>query len=277
MSLPNPDVRRVLERLESQVTSLCVHEVVLASGRPALGRCWIGDTVHCDNVGTPVSDNISEPDESVIMAFNAFVRSDDEPDKWFTFLSGRGRVVALVTCQSSDLPKLREVRRVLCEDLTDLIFDNPIRATDFFVILDAAGRPQSVSVDAPRQWSESVGLERLAEAARWLAGGRRIRTLVPGYMVEMRRLVGSGDDLILASFSPVGVAPRPELAALSPTQGRVVRFAAAGATTPEIARAMRRSSGTVRTHLREAYKRLDVASRLELAASSDELTGWGAR
>ena len=203
--------------------------------------------------------------------------SDGQSDQWFTFLSGRGRVVALVTCESSDLGQLRQVRRVLCEDLTDPLFDQAVYATDFFVILDASGRPQSASADAPRQWQQSVGLDRLEQAARWLANGDRIRTLVPGYLVEMRRLVGGSDEAILACFSPVGVAPRPELAALSPTQGRVVRFAAAGATTPEIARAMRRSAGTVRTHLREAYRRLDVASRLELMASSEELTGWGAR
>jgi DNA-binding CsgD family transcriptional regulator len=237
----------------------------------------MGDTVHSDDVGTPVSAWISEPDESVILAFNAFVRCDSEPEKWFTFLSGRGRVVALVTCESSDTAQLRHIRRVLCEDLTESMFDQAVCSTDFFVILDAAGRPQSNSSDAPRLWQDSVGLERLAEAASWLTSGDRIRTLVPGYLVEMRRLMGGGDSCILAGFSPIGVASRPELAALSPTQGRVVRFAAAGATTPEIARAMRRSAGTVRTHLKEAYKRLDVASRLELTASSDELTSWGAR
>lgn len=277
MSLLYPDVRCVLERLESSVASLRVHEVVLASGRPALGRCWIGDTVHSDDVGTPVSSYISEPDESVILAFNAFVRLDAEPERWFTFLSGRGQVVALVTCTTSDPSQLREVRRALCEDLCDPLAKQAVRADDFFVILDGAGRPLSSSSDAPNRWRSVVGLDRLEQAAAWLSTSHRIRTLVPGYLVDMRRLVGGGQDHILACFSPVGVAPRPELAALSPTQGRVVRFAAAGATTPEIARAMRRSAGTVRTHLREAYKRLDVASRLELAASSEELTGWGAR
>jgi DNA-binding CsgD family transcriptional regulator len=267
MSLPNSAVLRVLERLESQVASLCLHEVVLANGRPALGRCWMGDTVHSNDVGTPVSSYISEPDESVVLAFNAFVRSDSHPERWFTF----------VTCELTEVTRLHQVRQFLCEDLTDPAFDPIIRVKDFFAILDTEGRPQSTSSDAPCHWQRLAGLARLEEAAGFLADSHRIRVLIPGYLVEMRPMVGADNKLILACFSPVGVAPRPELAALSPTQGRVVRFAAAGATTPEIARAMRRSAGTVRTHLREAYRRLDVASRLELTVSSDELSGWGAR
>lgn len=277
MSLPNPTVRRVFQRPEATVSALSVHSVVLASGRPVLGRCWTADREHCDDVGTPVSEFVSEPDESVILAFTAFVQVDNHPERWFTFLTERGRVVALATCESTDRQKLRQVRQVLCEELTDSLFDNAVRASDFFVLLDRAGRPLATSADAPGHWKRTVDLEQLAEATTWLTGAHRVRTLVHGYLVELRRLDGGETEQILACFSPVGVAPRPELAALSPTQGRVVRFAAAGATTPEIARAMHRSAGTVRTHLREAYRRLDVASRLELTASSDELTGWGAR
>lgn len=52
---------------------------------------------------------------------------------------------------------------------------------------------------------------------------------------------------------------------LSKTQIQVARQAADGATLREIARTMDRSPDTVRSHLREVYRRLEVSSRLELA------------
>lgn len=54
-------------------------------------------------------------------------------------------------------------------------------------------------------------------------------------------------------------------AILSRAQAMVARRAAEGITIREIARALRRSPDTVRSHLREAYRRLHVANRVELA------------
>lgn len=52
---------------------------------------------------------------------------------------------------------------------------------------------------------------------------------------------------------------------LSPTQREVATFAASGATVGEIASAIGRKPETVRSHLREAYTRLGVSNRVELA------------
>jgi DNA-binding CsgD family transcriptional regulator len=52
---------------------------------------------------------------------------------------------------------------------------------------------------------------------------------------------------------------------LSKAQIQVARRAAEGATLREIARMLSRSPDTVRSHLREIYRRLDVANRIELA------------
>lgn len=52
---------------------------------------------------------------------------------------------------------------------------------------------------------------------------------------------------------------------LSPTQREVAAFAASGATVGEIALAIGRKPETVRSHLREAYTRLGVSNRVELA------------
>lgn len=52
---------------------------------------------------------------------------------------------------------------------------------------------------------------------------------------------------------------------LSPTQREVASFAASGATIAEIASAIGRKPETVRSHLRQAYTRLGVSNRVELA------------
>ena len=52
---------------------------------------------------------------------------------------------------------------------------------------------------------------------------------------------------------------------LSPAQREVASFAASGATVAEIASASGRKPETVRSHLREAYTRLGVSNRVELA------------
>jgi len=60
----------------------------------------------------------------------------------------------------------------------------------------------------------------------------------------------------------------PELAPdhlLTPRQREVAEYAVAGATVREIAESLATSPETVRQHLKEVYRRLGVASRLELA------------
>lgn len=62
--------------------------------------------------------------------------------------------------------------------------------------------------------------------------------------------------------------PRVDAAALlSPTQRKVAEYAACGATAREIATTLGAAVETVRSHLKEVYRRLEVCSRLELAAA----------
>jgi DNA-binding CsgD family transcriptional regulator len=51
---------------------------------------------------------------------------------------------------------------------------------------------------------------------------------------------------------------------LSPRQYEIAEYAAAGATASEIARLLEISVHTVRQHLKEAYRRLQVGNRIEL-------------
>lgn len=71
-----------------------------------------------------------------------------------------------------------------------------------------------------------------------------------------------------AKYLVTVVPTRPELAEalelLTPTQQVVAEYAAAGATVAEIADATDRSPETIRTHVKEIYRRLSICTRLEL-------------
>ena len=61
---------------------------------------------------------------------------------------------------------------------------------------------------------------------------------------------------------------RPEstgLASLTPSEQRIVELAAAGASNPEIAQALFVTVKTVEMHLGNAYRKLGISSRRELA------------
>lgn len=122
-------------------------------------------------------------------------------------------------------------------------------------------------------------IELASESARaWLArpGVRdEIRALVRAIdrgdetleraAVQWSRLHGPGGHSYLLHLTP----PRPVRvardASLSAAQRRAAEFLAAGATIAETARAMGVAPETVRTHLREVYRRFGIASRAELA------------
>ena len=79
------------------------------------------------------------------------------------------------------------------------------------------------------------------------------------------RLEGDGGTRYLVCVRHGGRPARRLLATLSPMQRRIAEFVAAGAQRAEIAAAVGAGPETVRTHLREIYRRLGVTDRLELS------------
>jgi DNA-binding CsgD family transcriptional regulator len=113
------------------------------------------------------------------------------------------------------------------------------------------------------------------QVRRWLDRGAR-PTVDPNATGEQRTVATGAEVRLLPVHGPGGRAfsgrvrqiRRPRLspdAVLSPTQRRVAEYAAVGATVSEIARTLDAAAETVRSHLKEVYRRLEVASRLELA------------
>jgi DNA-binding NarL/FixJ family response regulator len=84
--------------------------------------------------------------------------------------------------------------------------------------------------------------------------------VVPPGAGEQQRLLG----WIVDDEAPVAAkTPAEEL--LTDRQRAVARAAAAGETVPRIARRLRLRAETVRTHLRDVYRRLGIRDRTELA------------
>lgn len=76
---------------------------------------------------------------------------------------------------------------------------------------------------------------------------------------------------IRGALAQAGVRPRREatggLRALTPSEARTARVAASGATNREIAEALFVTEKTVETHLTAAYRKLNIAGRLQLGAA----------
>ena len=116
-----------------------------------------------------------------------------------------------------------------------------------------------------------------APGLRWLtiSGNReRLRALVPGPDGEV---AGTLSFDLIPLFEPEAQAPEaprylitlrltePALDALSPRLREVAEYAIVGATCREIATQLGIREATVREYMKAIYRRLGVASRVELA------------
>ena len=110
-------------------------------------------------------------------------------------------------------------------------------------------------------------LQQLGDMVRGLNRGDLTQSvrLIDGVEVRMNRLEGGGLFGYVAQFVPGTPVLLDPLAPLTPAQRQVAIHAARGLTVPEIADVLERSPNTVKVHLREIYRRLDVSSRVELA------------
>ncbi len=124
---------------------------------------------------------------------------------------------------------------------------------------------------AAKAW---LSRKRLNTVKKWLdlpaAERRERRFALDGVAVIMTDLQGteSGTLVQLQNGQSILRVPRT---VLTPSQHEIAIMAAEGATAREIAEQLGRGFETVRTHLREAYKRLGVKRRVELAKALEQI------
>ena len=119
---------------------------------------------------------------------------------------------------------------------------------------------------AAERWLTPARRERLADIVRRADAAPSFSPVqdVVGARATCVRMHGA-ETVYLVSLEAI-VAP--ELAPdnlLSPRQREIAEYAVAGATAAEIGQTLGLSAETVRAHLKEIYRRLDVATRVELA------------
>ena len=110
----------------------------------------------------------------------------------------------------------------------------------------------------------------------WLRRRNRRRDARVQLAAALETFESSGADAFAdrtrAELRASGVNPRKRVdetrSDLTPQEEQVARFAAGGATNPEIAARLFISSNTVDYHLRKVYRKLDIKSRRELARTS---------
>ncbi len=107
---------------------------------------------------------------------------------------------------------------------------------------------------------------RLVEAVRTLQAARRERQwlLLGGKRVLLHALDGPQGGCV-ATIYEMQKGDSHAKQVLSPRQYEIAEYAAAGATASEISRLLEISVHTVRQHLKEAYRRLQVGNRVELS------------
>ena len=126
----------------------------------------------------------------------------------------------------------------------------------------------------------------LAAALRGGAHGYLLKTIEGDALSAAVRRVMRGEHVIademtgklVAAFrgSPGGAAAEPAsapaspLAALSPRETEILRAIAGGASNKEIARALDIAESTVKIHVQHLLRKLDVASRVQLAVIANQ-------
>ena len=134
------------------------------------------------------------------------------------------------------------------------------------MLLDEAGE-RVFANEGARAWLDAPGLR---EGLQAMVSALRARSVAPpvtlaGGIVRLTEVTGEKGARYVAEITPTEAWQPPALARVSQKKRTVAELAAAGATVAEIGRAMGTSPQTVRTHLKQLYELLGVASRLELA------------
>lgn len=161
-----------------------------------------------------------------------------------------------------------------------LIRDPMPRTPGAYVVMRASGEVDYASAVGHDWLTREDFADALGELIRELVVEGKQETVIVLRQAETRvlRLDGGGELRFLVKLAPAAPLRASIDNTLSPVQRQIAQFAASGATVAQIAETLQRSAETVRHHLKEAYSRLGVSSRLELARTlegGDELTDPG--
>lgn len=192
--------------------------------------------------------------------------------QWLVFDGDDTLVGWIVVLELDGLPALRRgharrMKSVYDEVRTALVRRHrreAERAQSGYLVLDAEGQivgqsPQLLGWASRPDLTQTFGQVCLRD------GAATTTLALPYATLTLTRVDGAATTRWIAEVrAPEFVYRSPE-SVLTPAQRAVAAHAASGATCAEISAALQASVETVRTHLREVYRRLEVNSRAELA------------
>lgn len=251
-----------------------VAEVADANGVPCFGRVWVTPSYHPEASRIRGMDGQPIPDVDQVLrpstkALDEFARDQTAltglADNFVHFqcqgLQVRARVGLGFSGSPGFSPRARKVAFDHTAPLLSSLPPSPVPSDgELVLLLGPDGSLLYIGGETKHFlcWQDAV--ERLGPVLE--TGGPAV---LHGAAVSLQTLDGpdgAAHLVTLRAARPVTLSPE---VLLTPTQREVAGFAAEGATVKEIAQALGRHVETVRTHLRDAYRRLDVASRIDLA------------
>jgi DNA-binding CsgD family transcriptional regulator len=161
-------------------------------------------------------------------------------------------ISALVTAES--------IERSYCTAPADILFNLESRSVDF-------------ASESSREWLSSEWMESLEQVIAHAERGGCFpaAVILNGRQFRVVRMLGNCGLRYLLTAEAIDLPVVNPTAALTPRQREVAEYAAAGATNPEIAKALDLSVYTVNDHIRAIYERLSIGSRAELAATLENV------
>jgi len=193
---------------------------------------------------------------------NRFVRrGEDSFEAWFyddAALLGR----AVVRSGARSPARRRRLKALLRDALTELCVARVVAEPAGTLVVAPGGVIEAADRDAQRCLTLGTGLREIVASVVREARDESLY-IVGALSLHLRPLWGAQPGWLvqLGATQPVVLAPD---AVLSPAQREVAEYAAVGATIDEIARSLDAGRETVRSHMKEIYRRLNVANRVEL-------------
>jgi DNA-binding CsgD family transcriptional regulator len=266
------EVGEELARLGARIGgSVRFDEVVEHDGQIWVARRWSSGG-SAPRGGYRLADVYDAGPETLVEAFHGFVPCDGSR-AWLTWLSSSDLVLGLCRIQlpaNVPRPDLRAFRRRAEPYFADRFGRVRSDTSCFHVLFDLEGAVHAASPGVPLSaLNACVGLVALSPPS-----GVPLLDVVPGFRVLVDRLHAGQEHRILARFETLPARRLPALAALTPSQAAVCRLVADGTPVPAAAGILGRSPETLRTHLRKAYRRLGIGSRLELVDLARELDAF---
>lgn len=159
-------------------------------------------------------------------------------------------------------PKLRAAGKALDQAWRSLSAQRPSTGAHGTIVMDPHGRILGRDTDATASLTAQPELQSMLSL---LANEARVpAVLLRGESQMIARPLEGLAASWLVELSPTRSVRLSVDAALTPTQRTIAEYAVVGATVEEIAVTLSSGKETVRSHLREIYRRLEVANRVEL-------------